>query len=144
MLRIPLILRVLMSGTSGVSDSPLMDAEKTDLRRFAGYPVIGSTASGENSWRFFTVYGLFEWRIANLSDTEIVQVRVYLSQLYPLESAIFGASSNLDTDQASVWKHNKKEVSDRIELYKYWRVRLCGFLGVPPGPDIASGSNIII
>ncbi|GAJ30819.1 hypothetical protein [Acidomonas methanolica] len=133
-----------MSGSSAFSDAPLADAEKTDVRRFCGYPAIGSVASGEDSWRFFTAYGSLEWRMNNLSSSELMQVRLYLSQIYPLETAVVGASANLDTGKAAVWTHNPNEVRDRMELYVLWRRRLCGFLGVPPGPDMADGSRIVV
>ena len=123
---------------SDTSLGPLTDAELTDARRFCGYPAYGSGASGFQSWRFFTVYGTLEYRLANLSVSEIVVARGYLSQLVTLEQAVFGASGNLDTDQASVWQRNRSEVSDRDALLTSWRIRLCGFLGIPPGPAIGS------
>jgi len=133
-----------MSGSTGLSTDPLTDAEKTDVRRFCGYPAIGSDASGRSSWRFFTAYGQNEWRMNNLAPAELQQVRLYLSQLYPLETAILGASDNLDTAQAAVWHHNPREVADRMDLYTTWRRRLCGFFGLPPGPDISGNNQIII
>ena len=133
-----------MSESIGFSDMPLSDAEKTDMRRFCGYPAIGATASGENSWRFFQTYGALEWRMSNLSSSELVQARTYVAQILPLEVAILGASANLDTDQAAVWKHNANETRDRMSLFCLWRRRLCGFLGVPPGPDLQSIADIII
>lgn len=134
-----------MSESGAYSTGPLTDAEKVDIRRFMGYPAIGGVNSGMQSWRFFQVYGFNEWRLNNLSASELQQVRLFLAQIYPLETAILGASDNLDTDQAAVWKHNAREVADRTALYNLWRRRLCGFLGIPPGPDICgSGAQIII
>ena len=43
------------------------DAEKTDIRRFAGYPAYGAVPSSFQSYRFFQAYGTLEYRIANLS-----------------------------------------------------------------------------
>lgn len=133
-----------MSGSTDFSGMPLSDAEKTDVRRFCGYPAIGATASGENSWRFFQTYGALEWRMNNLSSSELVQTRTYVAQIIPLETAILGASANLDTEQAAVWKHNVNETRDRMALFCLWRRRLCGFLGLPPGPDLQSGTGIMI
>lgn len=133
-----------MSGSASLSTGPLTDTEKTDIRRFLGYPAIGADASGRSSWRFFDVYGQNEWRMNNLSAPELQQVRLYLSQLYPLETAILGASDNLDTDRAAVWQRNRNEVSDRTGLYNLWRRRLCGFLGIPAGPDLQNSSSQII
>jgi hypothetical protein len=137
-----------MSGTitpspaAGYSTALFSDAEKADIRRFCGYPAYGGTPSGFQSWRYFQVYGLLEFRLNNLAPAEFQIVRYYVSTLYGLESAVPGASGNLDTDQAAVWTHNKDEVRDRARLFDNWRRRLCGFLGIPPGPDLASGNTI--
>jgi hypothetical protein len=122
-----------------MSDSvtgPLVEAELTDARRFCGYPAYGAGTSGFQSWRFFTSYGTLEYRLANLSAAELAVVRNYLSQLNALEAALLGAGNNLDTDKAAVWQRNRSEVDDRDALFASWRVRLCGFLGVPPGPAL--------
>ena len=68
------------------------------------------------SWRYFQVYGLLEFRLTNLSASEIVIARRYLGNLTSLELAVPAASGNLDTDQASMWTRNKDEVADRIRL----------------------------
>jgi hypothetical protein len=124
--------------------SPLADSERVDIRRFCGYPAYGAALSGMQSWRFFQVYGLIEFRLNNLSESEIVIARRYLINLTTLEMAVPTASESLDTDQASVWIRNKKEVSDRINLFDEWRRRLCGFLGVPTGPALSSGTTSLI
>ncbi len=96
------------------------------------------------SWRFFQVYGLLEFRMNNISSAEIVVARRYLATLAGLELAVPAASDNLDTDQAASWTRNKTEVTDRVQLYDEWRRRLCGFLGVPPGPALAGGTIKLI
>src|SRR5690242_21543866 len=90
------------------------------------------------SWRFFQVYGLLEFRLTNLSATEVAIVRRYLGTILALELAVPAAAANLDTDQAAVWTRNRTEMSDRIRLLDEWRRRLCGFLGVPPGNALTS------
>ena len=127
---------------SDTASGPLVDAELTDARRFCGYPAYGAGASGFQSWRFFTVYGTLEYRLANLSTSELVVIRGYLSQLNALEVALLGAGANLDTDQAAVWQRNRNELNDRDALFTSWRVRLCGFLGIPPGPAIGTTYTI--
>ena len=62
------------------------------------------------SWRYFQVYGLLEFRLNNISTSEIVIARRYLGTLVALELAVPAASDNLDTDQASMWTRNKEEV----------------------------------
>lgn len=121
-----------------------LDSEKTDIRRFCGYPAYGAGPAGFQSWRFFQAYGLLEYRLNNLSPAEETVVRNYLTTLYPLESAIPQAAGNLDTDQAAVWTHNAAEVPDRQALFDDWRRRLCGFLGVPPGPALANGGVALV
>ncbi len=124
--------------------NPLTDPERVDIRRFCGYPAYGAAPTGMQSWRYFQVYGLLEFRLTNLSGSEIVIVRRYLANLTALELAVPAASDNLDTDQASMWTRNKDELTDRIRLFDEWRRRLCGFLGVPAGPALTSGTASLI
>jgi hypothetical protein len=123
----------------------LTDHEKIDTRRHCGYPAYGGTPSGFSSWRFFQVYGLLEYRINNLADGEVCVVRTYLLTLAGLEAAIPRSSDNLDTNQAAVWTRNQNEPHDRERLFDQWRMRLCAFLGIPPGPGLRSISpNLIV
>lgn len=122
-----------------------LDAEKTDIRRFCGYPAYGSGAAGFQNWRFFQAYGLLEYRVNNLAGAEEQVVRGYLVNLNALEAAIPQSGQNLDTDQAAVWTRNADEVCDRQCLFDDWRRRLCGFLGVPPGPSLAGrGVTLVV
>src|SRR5258708_6468878 len=118
----------------------LADSEKIEARRQCGYPAYGGTAAGFSSWRFYQSYGLLEYRINNLADGEISVLRRYLGTLATLEAAIPRSSDNLDTDQAAVWTRNQNEYRDRERLYDNWRIRLCGFLGLPPGPGLQCNS----
>jgi hypothetical protein len=132
-----------MSGTTTTAAAPFTDAEKTDVRRFCGYPAYGAGAAGFQGWRFFQAYGLLEYRLNNLSDAEIAVVRNYLATLTTLESGVTDAATRLDTEQAAVWTRNPDEVADRERLFDSWRRRLCGFLGLPPGPALASTDNTL-
>jgi hypothetical protein len=87
---------------------------------------------------------LLEYRLNNLDPTEGAVCQTYLTSLRTLEGAIPGAGGNLDTDQAAVWTHNKGEVQDRSALFDDWRRRLCGFLGVPPGPSLGTGGVFLV
>ena len=121
------------------------DAQKVDIRRFCGYPAYGAGASGFQSWRFFQAYGTLEYRLNNLAPAELAVVLQYLNALYSLEAAIPGISSNLDTEAAATWQHNSNELRDRATLFDSWRRRLCGFLGLPPGPSLeSSGITLIV
>ena len=88
-------------------------------------------------WRFYTAYGLLEYRLNNLSASEIAVVVNYLMTLGQLETAVPPASDNLDSDGAAGWTHNRGEVNDRLHLLDEWRRRLCGFLGVPAGEGLS-------
>lgn len=116
------------------------DQQRVDVRRFCGFPVFGGCPVQAFGWRFFQQYGTLEFRLTNMSDPEIqTTITTYLTNLYTLENAIPAASSNLDTDQAAVWTHNKNEVRDRAQLFAYWSKRLCSFIGVNPGPYFDGG-----
>lgn len=121
------------------------DAEKTDIRRYCGYPVYGQSPDQFVGYRFFTGYGNLEYKMQHLQATEESVVRTaYLAKLAALETGIVGAADNLDTDKAAVWERNRSEVADRTALLDQWRRKLCGFLGVPPGPDLGSGGFRIV
>jgi hypothetical protein len=120
------------------------DAEKTDIRRYCGYPAYGAAPVGFQTWRFYQVYGLLEFRMNNLSDAEIAVVRRYLGTLHAMEMAVPRSAENLDTDQAAVWTHNPNETRDRARLFDDWRLRLCGFFGVPAGPALTDGGITLV
>lgn len=123
----------------------LTDAEMTDTRRFMGYPLVGTTmVINNNNDVVFGNFGMVTMslytRLTTLSATEETILRTtYLTQLVTLETAILSVSENLDTDQAAVWHHNKRERLDREELFDGWRRRLCSFIGFQAGPGIGSG-----
>ena len=120
------------------------EAERTDVRRYCGYPAYGSGTSGFQGWRFYQVYGLMEFRLQHLSGSEEAVVRQYLATLGVLERAIPEAAVNLDTERAAVWTRNAGEVGKRMHLFDDWRRRLCGFLGLPPGPELGDGGVRVI
>ena len=122
----------------------LTDAEKTDVRRFCGYPAYGASASGNTGWRFYQAYGALEYRMTNLSPSEEAVVRDHLRALRGFEAAIPVAAGNLDTAAAAVWTHNPAEVLERQRLERDWGRRLCGFLGIPPGPALLNGSTVAL
>ena len=109
------------------------DAEKTDIRRYCGYPVYGNAASGGLGWRFYQAYGLLEYRMQNLTDAEEAVTRTQLGVLAGLETALAQSSNNLDTESAANWTRNPNEPSDRACLFDDLRRRLCAFLGLPRG-----------
>ncbi|OYV29155.1 MAG: hypothetical protein B7Z81_15285 [Acidocella sp. 20-61-6] len=121
------------------------DAQKVDIRRFCGYPAFGSATTGLSNWRFFQAYGTLEYRLNNLAPAEIAVTLQYISTLATLEAAIPPSSENLDTNSAATWVHNDNEALDRVALFDGWRRRLCGFLGVPPGPSLNdAGVSLVV
>jgi hypothetical protein len=120
------------------------EGERTDIRRFCGYPAYGAGNSGFQGWRFYQAYGLLEYRIQYLTGSEEEAVRQYLGTLSELEAGVTQAAANLDTSEASVWRRNPNEVRDRTRLLDDWRRRLCGFLGVPPGPALGDGGVLLV
>jgi hypothetical protein len=119
------------------------ETEKTNIRRYCGYPARGVGGLLEG-WRYYQVYGLLEYRLLWLSGAEEAVVREYLATLAVLETAVTDASRNLDTDQAAVWTRNRDEVRDRTRLFDDWKRRLCGFMGVPPGPALGRNGLVLV
>jgi hypothetical protein len=116
----------------------LTDQQKTDVRRFCGYPAYGASPSGNMGWRFYVAYGALEYRMNNLSPDEIIVVSNNLAVLLQLEQAVPCSSDNLDSEAAGAWTHNPNEVADRLRLLNVWSRRLCAFFGVPPGDGLGA------
>jgi len=129
---------------SGTIATVFSDGQKADVRRFCGYPAYGAGAVGFNSWRFFQAYGTLEYRLNNLAPAEIAVTLQYVATLATLEAAVPPTSDNLDTESAAAWTHNPNELRDRTALFDSWRRRLCGFLGVPPGPALADAGITLV
>ena len=121
------------------------DAQLVDIRRFCGYPVYGSGAVVFPAPWTMKQYMALEYKLQNINTDEAnVVINTYLANLTTLETAIPAASANLDTDAAAVWTHNKNEQRDRERLFDGWRMRLCQFLGVPPGPNFGAASGALV
>ena len=121
----------------------LSETEKVNARRLMGYPVHGSSSAGNMGFLAYQSYGLVEYRLSNLSSDEESALRQLLTDTLALEQALPGASSTLDTQAAGEWTRNPAELAERIRLLQSWCRRLCSFLGVPPGPGLAGGSNSV-
>jgi hypothetical protein len=127
----------------------LTDAQMTDVRRYAGYPLAGTTMLITDDqdtvyMRFGMVVMSLHRRLTSLSASEETALAAYLTTLAGLETAVAGAGANLDTDQAAVWKRNRSEVADRAALFDQWRYRMCAFLGLPPGPALAGAGGRLV
>jgi hypothetical protein len=63
----------------------------------------------------------------------------YLPILTGLESAYAGASQNLDTQEADVWKGRSNELGQRMSQLEIWTKMMSDFLGIPINPDVSRG-----
>jgi hypothetical protein len=121
------------------------DAQLVDIRRFCGYPVYGSGAVVFPAPWTMKQYMALEYKLQNINTDEAnVVINTYLANLNTLETAIPATGANLDTDAAAVWIHNKNEQRDRERLFDSWRMRLCQFLGVPPGPNFGAANGALV
>jgi hypothetical protein len=121
------------------------DAQLVDIRRFCGYPVYGSGAVVFPAPWTMKQYMALEYKLQNINTDEAnVVINTYLANLNTLETAIPATGANLDTDAAAVWIHNKNEQRDRERLFDGWRMRLCQFLGVPPGPNLGAVTGALV
>lgn len=127
----------------------LTDAQKSDVRRFAGYPMLADTVANDTTdfaygYVSSGVWQTLEHRLTHMRpEEENTLISVYLANLTQLESAVPGAGDNLDTDVAAVWTRNTREVQDRAALFDDWRRRMCGFIGIAPGPWLGDGGSTI-
>ena len=96
------------------------EVERAAIRLFAGYPK----ADAAGNWRTFQARGLLEFRINYLTGTEDAVVRRYLATLVQLQQP-----PEREADRA-----------EQARMFEGWRRRLCGFLGVPPGPELAAST----
>ena len=112
----------------------LTDSQKDDVRRHCGFPVFGlgvGTTPPTFGYRYNTWYLILEYRMNNLGQNQA--------------NLLVDTSSNLDTDRAAVWYHNKNEVSDRFKLYKLWCDRTIEFLGLQtPSKLLSLGTRITV
>ena len=128
-----------MSGNANQSEGVFTDAETTDIRRFCGYPAYAAFG-----YVYAADMAVLDTQIAAMSPAEVAVIRTtFLPQLYVMETAIDNAGTNLDTDQASVWTHNKNEVADRTALFNQKRRGLCTFIGVTPGASLRGGGSVV-
>lgn len=118
------------------------DAQLTDVRRFAGFPAAANGQVLFPAPWINVQYLALDYRLQTLSQSEgAVVVNVYLANLTALEAGIITSGDNMGTDKAAVWTRNRTEMRDRERLFDNWRRRLCGFMGIQPGPDLANGGG---
>ena len=130
---------------SGFVAFTFTDQQKTDIRRFCGFPAYGDGSVVFPFPWIMRQYLALEYRLSHMSQSEgNVVINTYLANLYSLENAILGASENMGTEQAAVWTRNKNEQRDRDRMFDSWRRRLCGFIGIDYGPALSAGGVRIV
>jgi len=115
--------------------------DKTDVRRFMGYPPIGTDGGRIFLGAIVNEPGLLEHRLEYLTVEEIDVLEGYLKTLRELETAIPAAAANLDASALGPLNGNPYEIAQRMALFDEWRRRLCEFLDIPPGPSLRRGNG---
>lgn len=121
----------------------ILDTEKVTARRLMWFPMLGAFNTQAFGYRWATEYGLLEFRMNSMGPQEEEQFRALLSQCLNLENNILNVSADLDTDTAGPWKRNKAQLRENTQLYTMWRLKLCQFIGLNPGPQYR-GNRIIM
>ena len=125
------------------ASTPLTDDERVDVRRFCGYPVYGPTPNSFDNWRFFQSSGLLEYRMTNMTGSELQRARKFMAICFQLEDAVWGSGAMMGTDAAGpLFTRNRTEAVDRRALYGRARRDLCEYMKVPYGES--SGGNRIV
>ena len=126
---------------SGVITDPLTDAELTSIMRYCGYPYRGQGLTTTDVMLFEETYRTLEYRLSDLRETELADIRGRLAALVAIEAALEGAYATLNVGSAAVFTRNPQEMAERRKDFDYQRRRLCGSLEVPPGPALQAISS---
>ena len=124
----------------------LTDAEKTDVTTLLRISRLWRRRRAA-TWAgaFYQAYGAMEYRLNNLSPSEESVLRQHLANAPDaFEAAIPAASANnLDTDnRCSLDSHSPIRGQPTASVSSSdWGRRLCGFLGLPPGPALVRSAN---
>lgn len=114
----------------------ISEKDRTDIRRFMGYPPIGTDGAYVLLGQIINESGVLESRLDHLTSHEEKVVEDYLKALRELEAAIPAAASNLDASALGPLTGNPYEIAQRMGLFDAWRRRLCDFFLIPPGPAL--------
>ena len=125
----------------------LSEAQKLDVRRYAGYPLVSPDPEFVDP-AIVNVPGqvrsLGDWLDDLSAEQETVLTDLYLANLTTLETGQLDALENVDASAAGTWKSNPREISERRRMFNQWRRDMCNFIGVDPGPGLGSGGMNLV
>jgi len=120
----------------------LTEEEKMQIRKFCGYTNWGKQPSAGMGWRAWEANAYLENKMNALTDVEEERVKtLYIPNCLTAETNIQSVSQLLLVDTAAVFVRNKLQLKENIQLYNYWRLELCRFLGIGVGPFFGGGST---
>jgi hypothetical protein len=109
----------------------LSEEDKTDLRFFLGYAMVGDDPNSLTNAYPHQLDVTLEDHMRHLTSSEENKVKELLDELREMDAEIKAARATLNIDTAGAFKKNKAELRDRISLYNYTRKQLGTFLQVP-------------
>jgi hypothetical protein len=113
--------------------------EQVAIRKYCGYGAMTAIAFNSQGGM-----GKLNILIGGLAAEEEAEIQAQLVNLKILEDAVMLASDNLDTVSAGPLVLNRNEVADRKGLFNNYRMRLCEFLGMEPGPGLTGGGARVV
>lgn len=128
----------------------LTAAQIADVRRYAGYWLSGTTQTVDaDNDTVYMVFGMTQMslytRLTTLSASEeSVLVNTFLANISLMEAALAASYDCMDTAKAGIWEANPREFEERTALMNKFRRDMCAFLGLPPGPGLKSGANMLV
>lgn len=133
-----------MSGAVTPGIAWLTEAEKVTVLRRCGYPAYGWLNTFDPFALYFPSFSQARIPTPLMDDrmaAVLTEVRAKLAELDLLDAAIVESGDNLDTAEASTWRHNPNEVADRTALMRSRCRELCILMGVEPGPGMTGGGQ---
>jgi hypothetical protein len=120
-------------------------AQLADIRRFCGFPPQSNGLVLFPAPWVNVQYLALDYRLQTLSvDEGNVVVNTYLTPLYTLEQAIPTFAAQVYIGVAAVFTRNPQTMKEARLAFDDWRLRLCDFLGIEPGPGLqGKGGNSI-
>jgi len=120
----------------------LTETQKMQIRKFCGYTNWGEQPNAGMGWRAWETNAYLEQKMNALTPEEGDRVvNLYIPNCLAMETNIQNVSQLLLVDTAAVFIRNKLQLKENIQLYNYWRLQLCQFLGIGPGEFFGGSRN---